>query len=373
MTGLLKRKVRKKEAVTRKKVKILEKRSQTKELVPGTAFYVGEIKTERVKIEEICYGETWYEEKEFDSAKDCISFKERKGITWINIEGLHDVSYIAQICNHYNLHNLTVEDIVIMGQRPKIDIFEDYVFMVLPMHIYDKEYFALDLEQISIILGKDYVLTFKESAKCSLNGIRRHIRENMGKIRKMGADYLVYYIIDTILDNDFKVLEDISEEVEAVEEAASDANWNEAMLKKIHYLKRNLIILRKSLWPLREILKHFEQLGTLFIKEVTTVYIKDLSDLCIQLVENIEMLRDMVSDVHEIYLASSNNRLNEIMKFLTIYASIFIPPTLIASIYGMNFEYMPELQWKHGYSFVLLFMIFIVSGLFIFFKKKKWM
>ncbi len=227
-------------------------------------------------------------------------------------------------------------------------------------------------EQVSLILGPNFVLSFQENVGDVFDQIRERIRSGKGKIRKMGADYLVYTLLDAIVDNYFIILEKIGEQIEFIEERliinpASDT------LNTIHKLKREMLFLRKSVWPLREVISGMERGESSLIKGTTKIYLRDVYDHNIQIIDTIETLRDMLSGMLDIYLTSISNRLNAVMKVLTIIATIFMPLTFLAGIYGMNFKYMPELEWKWGYPLILLIMSTIGISMLFYFKRKKWL
>jgi magnesium Mg(2+) and cobalt Co(2+) transport protein (corA) len=240
------------------------------------------------------------------------------------------------------------------------------------MLYYDKEDNEIQVEQVSLILGKNYVISFQEREGDVFNAIRERIRNNIGRIRKLGADYLVYALIDAIIDNYFIIIEKLGEKIENLEDKVS-SRPKPANLRVIHRLKRDLIFLRKSVWPLREVISILERGESSLILESTNVYLRDIYGHTIQVMDTVETLRDMTSGILEIYLSSVSNRMNEIMKMLTIVATIFIPLTFITGIYGMNFRYMPEIKWFWGYPIVLLGMLIIGIVMVIYFKRKKWM
>jgi magnesium transporter len=281
------------------------------------------------------------------------------------------VDIIEKIGKHFNLHPLVIEDILNIHQRPKIEDFEDHIFIVLKMLTYNKDSHEGESEQVSIILGKNFVLTFQERKRDVFDPVRNRIKNSKSLIRKYGADYLVYALIDVIVDNYFIILEGIGEVLEELEDRVL-LNPTSEIVHSIHQLKRNLIVLRKSIWPLREILSTLEKTESDLIKN-TSVYFRDVYDHTIQVIDIIETYRDLVTGMLDIYLSSVSNRMNQIMKVLTIIATIFMPLTFIAGIYGMNFKYMPELGWKWGYPLVLILMLLIGVNMIIYFRRKKWL
>lgn len=359
-------------------LKTSDKVSKKAGLPPGTPVHVGERKTERVRITVLDYDEAHYEFREVTQAEECFQYSDKPSTTWINIDGLHEVALIEQIGTHFGLHPLIIEDILNTRQRPKMDIFADYIFIVLKMHSYNAEERQIDTEQVSLVLGKNFVLSFQEREGDIFEPLRSRIGNSKGKVRKAGADYLFHSIIDSVIDNYFKVLEGIGEEIEDVEDSLIE-NPLPATVQKIHNLKRESLFLRKSVWPLREVIGNLEREESPLIKKATRIYIRDLYDHTIQVIDTVETYRDIISGMLDIYLSSVSNRMNEIMKVLTIYAVIFIPLTFIAGIYGMNFNTqnspfnMPELNWYFGYPFALGLMAVIGIAMLVYFRRKKWL
>lgn len=352
--------------------KIFKRRSEKGGLPPGTLAYVGEKKIEKVIITVFDYDSERYEEKELKSIEECFSYKDTPTVTWINIDGIHQVDIMEKIGNYFGLHPLIMEDILNTRQRPKMDDLEDYLFVVLKMLNYNEGDDEIVAEQISIILGHNFVISFQEKEGDVFEPIRDRIRKNKGRIRKMGADYLAYALVDSVVDNYFTILEKIWERIEFLEEELVE-NPSTQTLQEIYGLKRKMIFLRKSIWPLREVISELERGGSSLIKESTGIYLRDVYDHTIQIIDTVETFRDMISGILDVYLSSLSNKMNEVMKVLTIIATIFIPLTFLAGIYGMNFKYMPELEWHQGYFAVLFLMVIICSGMVIYFRKKKWL
>ena len=357
--------------------RFIKKISQKKGLPPGTPVYIGEERTGQVKVTVIDYDAENFEMHEAETVEACFASKEKPGITWINVEGIHDISIVEKLGACFGLHPLIVEDIVNTGQRPKVDIADDYIFIVMKVITWDQAAKVIHVEQASLIFGSSFVITFQEKQGDLFSGVISRIKNNKGRIRKLGADYLAYTLIDNIVDNYFKVLENIGEDVEEMEEELLD-NPTPETSHKIHFIKREMIFLRKSVWPLREIISALEREETPLIKETTIIYLKDIYDHTIQVIDIIETYGDIISGMLDVYLSSISNRMNAVMKVLTIIATIFIPLTFIAGIYGMNFNAekspfnMPELNWYYGYPLVLGLMAAIGIIMLIFFKRKKW-
>ncbi len=346
-------------------------------LPPGTPVYTGEKRTGKVHISVINYDKDNYEMQEMQKVEECILYKGKPSVTWVNVNGLHEADIVDKLCECFGVHLLTAEDILNTGQRLKMEMFEDYIYLVIKMISYNAEKRIIDAEQMSLILGENYVITFQENEGDIFDAIRSRIKQNKGRIRKAGADYLAYSLIDAVIDNYFVALEKIGEEIEVVEDELVTRPEHRT-IQKIHSLRREMIFLRKAVWPLREIMDNLEHDETPLIRKETVIYIRDLYDHTVQIIENVETYREIISGMLDIYLSSISNRMNEIMKVLTIAAVIFIPLTLIAGIYGMNFNTekspfnMPELNWYFGYPFALGLMVVVSVVMLIFFKRKNW-
>ncbi|MFH1481832.1 MAG: magnesium/cobalt transporter CorA [Pseudomonadota bacterium] len=341
-------------------------------LPPGTLIHVGEKKAEKIRIQLFDYDETHVRERELEKIEDCFPYKDSPTVTWINIAGLHQVDVIEKVGNHFGLHPLVLEDILHTDQRPKMDDYDDYLFIVTKMLYYDGDENGLLSEQVSIVLGPNYVISFQESEKDIFDPMRDRLRKSKGRMRKMGADYLAYSLMDAIVDHYFIVLERIGGEFELLEEElVTDPKPD--TFHAIHLLKHEMIFLRKSVWPLRETINGLEKGESDLIREKTIFFLRDLYDHTIQVIDTIETFRDMLSGMLDVYLSSVSNRMNEVMKVLTIMATIFIPLTFIAGVYGMNFKYMPELEWHWGYPLVAGSMIVIGLGMMIWFRHKRWL
>ncbi|WP_457624498.1 magnesium/cobalt transporter CorA [Persephonella sp.] len=340
---------------------------------PDTPVYTGSIKNIPTTISILMK----YNSQEFKEERNLpveklkeISFEE--GYTyWISVIGLEDVGKIQEIGNILGLHSLTVEDIVNIHERPKIEEFDDYLFIVIKELIFDRENLQIELNHVSIVLKDNILVTFKEKDTGTDRFLLDRLEKAKGKIRKKKSDYLCFAVIDLIIDHYFTVFEDIGETVEEMEDKVLEEP-DEELMEQIHHLKRELILVRKNIWPLREIINNLIKAEYEFIEEGTKVYFRDAYDHTIQIIDTAESYRDILSGLLDVYLSSLSNKMNEIMKTLSIIGTIFIPLTFIAGNYGMNFKYMPELYWHYGYFAVLVSYVLIVTGLVIFFKKRKW-
>jgi magnesium transporter len=351
---------------------LLRKASNKVGLPPGSLVHVGERKTEQVKITLMDYDETTFTEKEVENIEECFPFKETPTVTWINIDGLHDVEIVERLGKHFNIHPLIQEDILHTGQRPKMEDLDEYILIILQMLYYDNEEDTVVSEQISIILGSNFVISFQEVSGDVFNSLRDRIRNGKGRVRRMGADYLAYALIDSIVDHYFILLEKFGERIETLEEELAKDPQPET-LQAIHNLKQEIIFLRKSVWPLREIISGLERVESSLIHDDISMYLRDVYDHTIQVIDSVETYQDILSGMLDLYLSSVSNKMNEVMKVLTIFASIFIPLTFIAGIYGMNFKFMPELEWRWSYPALWIVMASVATFLILYFKRKKWL
>jgi len=354
------------------KSRLIKKRSEKAGLPPGTLIHIGEVKTEKVRITILDYDEAQLEEKQAKTIEECFPFKDKPTVTWINIDGLHQVDIIEKLGSHFGLHPLLLEDILNTEQRPKMEDFGDYIFVVLKMLYHVEEKDEIEAEQVSLIFGSNFVISFQEHEVDVFDPVRDRIRKKKGRVRKAGADYLAYALLDAIVDNYFIILENVGEKIEDTEQQLA-TNPTPETLQLIRELKKGMIFLRKSIWPIREVVSGLERGESSLIHESTGAYLRDVYDHTIQIIDTVESYRDMISGMLDIYLSSISNKMNEVMKVLTIFASIFIPLTFVAGLYGMNFEFMPELKWPWGYFAALGFMASIGISLVVYFRRKRWL
>lgn len=348
------------------------RRSKKAGLPPGTVVYVGKKRPSETRIRIIDFNKAGVEENEVKKIEEAFPLKNKGAITWINIDGLKKIDIVEKIGRELGLHPLVLEDIANTGQRPKMEDFADYLFVVFKMLQYNEEDKEIKAEQISLILGPNWVVSFQENEGDVFDPIRERLRTDKGRIRKMGADYLVYALIDAVVDNYFAVLEKVGEKIEEIEDEIVTTPSPET-LQAIHDMKRQMILLRKSVWPLREVISRLERWESKLINKSTEIFLRDVYDHTIQVIDAVETFRDMLSGMLDIYMSSVSNRMNEVMKVLTIIATIFIPLTLVAGIYGMNFRYMPELEWVWGYPFVLLIMFAVGIVMLFYFRRRNWL
>lgn len=340
--------------------------------IPGTLVYTGRKSDKDFHVECFDYTKENIEETVLLNIEDAVNYKETDSVTWINVDGLKYTQEIENIGKQYNLHPLVLEDIVNTTQRPKIDEYDDYMFVVLKMLYYDKDE-NIVIEQVSFVLGKNYVLTFQESEGDVFGPIRDRLRYNNGRIRGMKSDYLLYALIDAVVDNYFSIIETLGNKIEDLETELFAGTARENINVEIQQLKREILKVRRAIFPLREILNRIEKGDHSLIFKNTITYYRDIYDHLIQVSENLDIYREMIWSLMDMYMTTISNKMNEVMKVLTIIATIFIPLTFIAGIYGMNFDNIPELHYKYSYYILWGVMIFLFLGMLLYFKRKKWL
>ncbi len=361
---------------TKKQIKkvrrLISTRSKQIGLDPGTLIYTGEREKEPITFKVFEFDQNDFSEKDFQKVDDIFFCKQSKKKCWINIDGVHNIEIMEKIQNEFNIHPLTMEDIIHTSQRPKLEEYDEYLFIVLRMFFYDNTSRELKNEQVSIILSENYIVTFLEDPGDVFNPVRERIRKAGTKIRKNGVDFLAYSMIDTVVDSYFHILEQIGEEIEELEDRLV-LNTKKEDIQLVHRMRRNMILLRKSVWPLREVISSLQRDEHRVIKSSTQIYLRDVYDHVIQIIDTIESYRDMIVGMLDVYLSSTSNKLNEVMKVLTIISTLFIPLTFLAGVYGMNFKFFPELEmnWMYPWGFWIITLSIIVLML-IFFKRKRW-
>jgi len=352
--------------------RFFKKREEIKGLSPGSLVFVGNRKVENVRIRVIDYNGTQLREDELKEIAEGAEFKRTKTVTWINVDGLHDLSLMKEIGNTFDLHPLLLEDILNTGQRPKLEEFENCLFIVVKMLRYDKEKQIVISEQLSMVLGDTFLLTFQEQPGDVFEPVRERIRKQKARIRASGIDYLAYALLDCVVENYVFIVERLGEKIEDMEEIVLD-NAEPKVMEKINAFKREMNFIRKSVRPAREAIIQLSKLDSEHIHDQTIPFLKDLQDLVTHATEAIDTYRDMLSDQLNLYNSVMGNRMNDIMKVLTIFAAIFIPLTFIAGIYGTNFEYLPELKFKYSYFVFWGVMVTVAATMLVFFRKKKWL
>lgn len=357
--------------------RLMKKRSKKAGLPPGTLIHIGEPIAAGTEVRVLEYDEERFRQEKLEDLETCFLFPEKPAVTWIQVEGVHQPEVMEKLGQCFSLHPLMLEDILNTDQRPKVEDYGEDLFIVVKA-LSSKETGEIAAEQVSLVLKPNALLSFREGSGNLFGPLQERLRTGKGRVRKMGADYLAYSLLDVVVDQYFLVLEKLGEEIESLE-AKVVAGPAMQTVGKIQELKREMILLRKWIWPLREVVNNLEreeeeqEKKPARIQETTRIYLRDVYDHTIQVLETIEIFREMLSGMMDIYLSSINNRMNAIMKVLTIIATIFMPLTFIAGVYGMNFKNMPELNWSWGYPGVLIGMLAIGVFMLLSFRKKKWL
>lgn len=351
----------------------LRRRSQTAGRPPGSPMYVGVERSDPVTVEMISYDAGGAESVRPKKVTECACFEDGPKVTWINIDGLHDMGIVNQAAQVFKIHPLVLEDIVHTGQRPKMEELRDgNLFVIVKMLVYNEQERRVEDEQVSFILGKHYLLTFQEHAGGDVfEDVRKRIMAQKGRVCTLGPDYLMYALLDAIVDHYFVVLERMGEDIEEIEEMLLAAP-KPKHLEALHELRREALYLRKYIFPLREVVAKLQMGGHDLLAENTTFYLRDLYDHTIQVMDTVETFRDMLASMVELYLSNISLKMNEIMKVLAMFTSLFTPLTFLAGVYGMNFKNMPELEWQWGYFGALGVMAATAVGILFFFRRKGW-
>lgn len=351
-------------------MKLVQKRSKKTGLPPGTLVHIGEKKAETVTMAAFDYAGARCDERTVTNP-DELHPPADESVTWVDIGGVHRLDLLEAFGKQFSLHPLLLEDIANTDQRPKLDDYESYLFLVMKvLSVTDKQ--DLLVEQVSFVIGRNFVLSFQENGTDVFKPVRDRLRGGKGRLRQSGADYLMYALVDAIVDQYFLVLESLGEKIELLQEKVV-ADPKPETLREVHALKRQLLFLRRAVWPLREATNSLSRSDCPFLHEPTKVFFRDVYDHVVQIVDTIETLREMVSASLDIYLSSVSYRLNAVMRVLTVITTIFMPLSFIASIYGMNFEHMPELKSEWGYPAVLGAMGLIAAGMLIAFRQRRWL
>lgn len=361
-----------KNSTMRANSKFHKKRSVKSGLPPGSLVHIGDKSDRSAKISVISYSPDRIDEQQFEQIDQYQQNPGDGAVVWVDVEGVHDVELIRALGEKHAFHPLVLEDIVNTVQRPKIEDYGDYLFIVLKMlHPVDDGNFSS--EQLSIILGPDYLFTFQEGIEGdSFSSVRDRIRGGKGKIRSMGADYLAYSLIDAIVDGYFNILEEFGERIVDVEEELTMAA-DQHSIHLINGMKKEIIYLRKTVWPLREAISFLEKGDSRLLQDATRIYFRDVYDHTVQVIDTVETYRDLLSGMLDLYLSSISNRTNEVMKFLTVIGTIFMPLTFLVGVYGMNFRHFPELEWQNGYFILWGLMVAMALLMVAYFRKKRWL
>ncbi|MDV7186452.1 magnesium/cobalt transporter CorA [Lutibacter sp. TH_r2] len=348
-----------------------QKKNRKIGLAPGTVVYTGYKPDNDLFINVFDYSKSEFNEFLIDDLTDLQKFENKKLVTWLNVNGLNHTSTIKEIAKYYDLHHLITEDIPNTYQRTKVDISEDHIFVVFKMLHYSING-KLNVEHISFVLGEQYLLSFQEAEGDVFNSIRDRIRNGKGLVREKNADYLLYLLLDAIVDNYYHIIDTIGEKVDSYENKILNKNNEDDLTLEIQNLKREILKLRKVTNPLKDVVNKFYNRENKLISKETFVYFSDLEDHLIQVIESLDIYREMTVGLMEMQLTVVSNRMNEVMKVLTIIATIFIPMTFLAGVYGMNFKYIPELDYKYAYFIFWAIVSVLFILLLFYFKRKKW-
>jgi len=350
-----------------------QRRSKKAGLPPGSLVFVGEKAGAKTRISLIEYDAGAVTERSLERVEECFPSRDTSQVSWIDVEGVYDTDIVAAIGAHFGIHPLVLEDIVNTDKRPTCEEYEGYIFLSLKMLTRHPKSGELISEQVSLVLGPTWVLSFQEGREGdAFQPVRDRIRAGKGRIRQSGADYLAYALLDATVDGYFAVLEEMGEDIERTERvlAASPA---ETVLKDIYRAKRYSVFLRRAVWPVREIAANLERIENSLIAPTTRVYLRDVYTHTIEVIDVLESHREMVAGMLEIYLSSVSNKLNKVMMVLTLVTTIFMPLSFIAGVYGMNFKYMPELELPYGYPLILAVMVIVAGAMVLYFRKKRWL
>ena len=350
--------------------KLVVKRGGKLGAPPGTLLHIGRHKPDSAALRLITYGSDELSESDVADLEQLKPQAPPGQINWVNVDGVADPAVVESLGRTYQLHPLVMEDILNTDQRPKVEAYPGYLYIVLRMLQFDKDRQQIHSEQLSLVLGQDYVLSFQERPGDVFDGVRERLRAGR-RIRFMRSDYLTYALLDAVVDHYFEMLEYIGEQVEALEDQVIDTPGPDT-LARMHHFKREMLLLRKSIWPLRELLSRLTRDESELISEETRLYLRDVYDHVIHVMDSIDTIRELLVSMLDLYLSSVSKRTNEIMKVLTLFASLFMPLTFIVGVYGMNFDVMPELRWVWGYPTVLLVMLGVVIGLLALFRRRRW-
>lgn len=347
-------------------------RSQKVGMAPGSLVHVGERRTDQPNITLFEFDADSLLEKRFKSLAESREHGRGKGTLWLNVHGLHEPEVMAEIGRRFGLHPLVLEDILNTDQRPKVDDYGDYLYIVARFFDYDTATGAIASDQVSIVLGADFVLTFQERPTGCFDPLRERLRGDKGQIRRLGADYLAYSLLDTLVDRYFVVLEQMTERTEALEDQLLQ-QATPALLKEVHEIKREAMTLRRAVWPLREVINSLTRADPRFFKPATQPYLRDIYDHTVHVIESLEGIRDLIAGMLDIYLSSMSNRVNLEVRILTVITTLFMPAALIAGIFGMNFKAMPLLEDSEGFLISLSMMAAIAGVMVTIFWRRRWL
>ncbi len=336
---------------------------------PGTLVEDERLESRPLRLKLMDYNTQSLEEHDDISFTECRPYLERPTITWIHAHGYAGAELLRELGQTFSLHPLALEDVLNTGQRPKLENYDHQLFAIMSLPLWDGD--DIEVEQISLFFGPGYVISFHYGDHDPFEPIRKRLRAQGGRLRERGADYLFYTLLDVIVDQSFPILEELGERIEKVEDELLDKPTR-LTLERIHLLKRDLLLLRRQLWPQREVISQLQREDQSLIDETTKPYLRDCYDHTVQIMELFETYRDMLAGMLDMYLSGASHRLNDIMRVLTVIATLFIPPTFLVGIYGMNFQHMPELHWPYGYGLVWLIIVAVMGGMLVYFKRRNW-
>jgi len=338
---------------------------------PSVLVHVGPRMVEKVRLRLFEYDAEKLSERTLEDISEALPTRDNPPVGWLNVDGLHDTELLGELRDHFGIHPVAMEDVVTLGHRAKMEEYEGYILLILPMLSFDEESLTVQTEQLSLILGPRWVLTFQERFGDVFEPVRERLRTAHGRIRQRGADYLAYALMDAVVDRYFGILEKLGDAAEELDQRVME-NPAPEILHWINHLKKELLLMRRSVWPLREALSSFVRTESDLVTESTQVFARDVYDHAIQIIDTVETLRDLTGGMTDLYLSTMGQRTNEVMKVLTIMASIFIPLTFMAGVYGMNFEFMPELHVPWAYPALWLLMLSVAGGMIWYFRRKGW-
>ena len=352
--------------------KIFRPRRKTPGMPPGSLVYTGDRKSPISRVTMIDYDEHRVVEKELVRVDDCVAFKDAQTVTWINADSVTQPGLLENFGRVMGFHALMLEDILNTDQRPKFEDYGNYIYIVVKMLDYDVTKGEIEIEQLSLILGPNYVILFQERSGDFFDPLRERIRNSLGRVRKLGADYLAYAILDIIVDHYFVVLEKLGEKIEHLEDIVITKPGPDTA-RAIHAIKREMIFVRKSVWPLREVTASLQRSESALIRETNAAYFRDLQDHIMQVTDGVDTFRDLLNGMLDSYYSTITTRTNSVMKVLTLFSAIFMPLTFITGIFGMNFRNFPELEWHYGFEGSLILMVIVIIAMVAIFTWKKWL
>ena len=348
------------------------KRRRSKPGTPPGTLVSEATPAREVKVTVISYSQEEYEEIEAESVEECFQYVGKREVTWVDVNSTQNAELLIKLGEQFGFHPLALEDVINGGQRPKMEDFANHIFITLRPPQKASTESSIDLSQINIFLGLNFVVTIHDAAEDVFEPVIRRMKENKGRIRGMKSDYLAYALIDLLVDRYFPIMESVGDQIEYIEDEIQD-NPSSEVVRKIRNVKRDLILIRSSIWPMREVINSLQREEPELVTDTTKVFLRDAYDHTIRIADIVESYRDILSEMFNVYLSVKADNTNEVMRILTIFATIFIPLTFVAGIYGMNFEFMPELKWKWAYFVLLGLMGIMTAGMLRFFKKHGWL